>query len=394
MKIAYITANFGLISETFITDLAEGLSKSGQSIKIFCQSNFYSGETKLEIEEVQFLILTSIVGKLGYRIDKLLGRQGELRNYQRQVHQIEKTLLPALKNYQPDVAYIDFGIVATLAYSALEHLNIPFVVHFHGSDITSALNDITYRENLKKVFNNAFALIAPSNHIRRLLILEGAPPEKIYVVRYGINLEGSIPKPWNERKSLPPSLVFLGRFTPKKHPVALLEAFALVKQQIPNAQLSMIGDGSEMPRVKQRIEKLGLENSVKLYGGLPRSEALPIVNEHWVFAQHSATPASGDQEGFPVVLLEATALELPIVSTIHSGIPEQVIDGQTGFLVKEFDYESMAERIIELLTNPDLAEEMGKCGRQHISQLCQTHQRIDSINNILISVSRTSKNGI
>jgi glycosyltransferase involved in cell wall biosynthesis len=394
MKIAYITANFGLISETFITDLAEGLSKSEQAVKIFCNSNSYSRKTKLEIEEVQFLTVTSIVDKLGYRIDKLLGQQGELRNYQRQVHQIEKTLLPALKNYQPNVAYIDFGNVAALAYSALEHLNIPFVVHFHGSDISSALNNPPYRQELENVFRYASALIAPSNHIRRLLILEGAPPEKIHLVRLGINLEGLIPKPWNERKSLPPSLVFLGRFTPKKHPVALLEAFALVKQQIPNAQLSMIGDGSEMPRVKQRIEKLGLENSVKLYGGLPRSEALPIVNEHWVFAQHSATPASGDQEGFPVVLLEATALELPIVSTIHSGIPEQVIDGQTGFLVKEFDYEAMAEGIIKLLTNPDLAEKMGKYGRQHISQLCQTNQRIDSINNILISTSRTSKNGI
>jgi glycosyltransferase involved in cell wall biosynthesis len=394
MKIAYITANFGIISETFITDLAEALSKSEQAVKIFCNSNSYSRKMNLEIEELRFLILTSIVDKLGYRIDKLLGRQGELRNYQRQVHQVQKSLLPALKNYQPDVAYIDFGNVAALAYSILEELNIPLVVHFHGSDITSALNDITYRENLNQVFNNAFALIAPSNHVRRLLILEGAPPEKIYVMRYGINLEGIIPKPWSERKSLPPSVVFLGRFTPKKNPVALIEAFYLVKKQVPETQFSLIGDGSEMPRVKQRIEKLGLEDSVKLYGALPRSEALPIVNKHWVFAQHSATPASGDQEGFPVVLLEATALELPIVSTIHSGIPEQVIDGQTGFLVKEFDYEAMAERIIELLTNPDLAEKMGKCGRQHISQLCQTNQRIDSINNILRSAYQTSKNGI
>ena len=222
MKIAYITANFGLISETFITDLAEGLSKSGHSIKIFCQSNSYSGETKLEIEEVQFLTVTSIVDKLGYRIDKLLGQQGELRNYQRQVHQIEKTLLPALKNYQPNVAYIDFGNVAALAYSALEHLNIPFVVHFHGSDISSALNNPPYRQELENVFRYASALIVASNHIRRLLILEGAPPEKIHLVRLGINLEGLIPQPWNEHKSLPPSLVFLGRFTPKKHPVALL----------------------------------------------------------------------------------------------------------------------------------------------------------------------------
>ncbi|MEQ8538032.1 MAG: glycosyltransferase [Coleofasciculus sp. D1-CHI-01] len=394
MKIAYITANFGLISETFVTDLAENLSKSGQLIRIFTNSNSYSINTNLEIDEVRFLTISSIVDKLGFRIDNFLGKRGEFWTYQRRLKQAHKSLLPVLKKYQPDVAYIDFGTVAALAYSVLEQLNIPFIVHFHGADITSALNDVTYREELKKIFKTTSALIVASNHIRRLLVLEGALSENIYVVRYGINLEGLVPKTWNERKSLPPSVVFIGRFTPKKHPVALVEAFVLVKKQVPDAQLSLIGDGSEMPRVKQRIEKLGLDDSVKLYGALPRAEALPIVNQHWVFAQHSVTAPSGDQEGFGISLAEAAALELPIISTLHNGIPEQVIDRKTGFLVREFDYEAMAECIIKLLNNPGLAEQMGKYGRQHISQLCQTNQRVDSINKILISAYKISINDI
>lgn len=389
MKIAYISANFGLISETFVTDLAENLNKSGQLIRIFSNSNSYSRNTNLEIDVVRFLTVSSLVDKLGCRIDKIFGKRGEFWTYQRQLKQAQKSLLPVLKEYQPDVAYIDFGTVAVLSYSVLEQLNIPFVVHFHGADITSALNNLTYREELKKVFKTASALIVASNHIRRLLVLESAPSENIHVVRYGINLEGLVPKPWNERKSIPPSVVFLGRFTPKKHPVALVEAFALVKRQVPEAQLSMIGDGSEMPRVKQRIEKLGLEDSVKLYGALPRAEALPIVNQHWVFAQHSVTAPSGDQEGFGISLAEAAALELPIVSTLHNGIPEQVVDEKTGFLVREFDYETMAECIIKLLSNPDLAERMGKYSRQNIGEICQKNQRITYINDILISASKS-----
>jgi colanic acid/amylovoran biosynthesis glycosyltransferase len=314
-----------------------------------------------------------------------------MRTYKRHIKNAKQCLLPILKKCKPDTIYIDYGTVAALAHSAFKELAIPFVVHFHGSDISSALNNSAYRQELQNVFNNASVLIVASNHVRRLLILEGAPPDKINLVRLGINLEGLIPKPWSERKSLPPSVVFLGRFTPKKHPVALLEAFALVKQKLSDAQLTMIGDGSEMPRVIQRIEKLGLEDSVKLYGALPRAEALSIVNEHWVFAQHSVTAPSGDQEGFGISLAEAAALELPIVSTLHNGIPEQVIDGKTGFLVREFDYEAMAERIIELLTNPELAEKMGKYGRHKISHLCLTNQRVDSINDILISASPISK---
>jgi glycosyltransferase involved in cell wall biosynthesis len=215
------------------------------------------------------------------------------------------------------------------------------------------------------------------------LILEGASPEKIHVVRYGINLKNLSPLLWEKRKNTAPSVVFLGRFTPKKHPIALVEAFALVKQKIPNAQLSMIGDGSEMPRVKERINQLGLTESVQLYGALPQAEALPIVNQHWLLAQHSVTSPNGDQEGFGLSLAEAAALELPIVSTLHNGIPEQVINGQTGFLVPEFDYEDMAEKIIKLLTNPDLAEKMGKAGRENIFRLCQSKLRIEKITKIL-----------
>jgi len=387
MKIAYIVADFGLTSETFVTDLALDLKQAGQFIKIFCNTAEFSTNDIVEVEKVDFLGLSSIVDKISIRVNKIFDRHGKFNTYQRQLKKAYHSLLPVLNQYQPDVAYLDFGTVAALVQSTLQVLNIPFVVHFHGSDISSAVNDPAYRQELQNVFKNASALIVASHHIRRLLVLEGAPREKIHLVRLGINLEGIVPKPWSDRKLLTPSVVFLGRFTPKKHPVALVEAFAIVKNQVPNAQLTMIGDGSEMPKVKQRIEKLKLENSVRLYGSLPRAKALFIVNQHWVFAQHSVTAPNGDQEGFGISLAEAAALELPTVSTLHNGIPEQVINEKTGFLVREFDYESMAESIIKLLNNTDLAEKMGKYGRQHISHLCQINERTKQISNILISVS-------
>ena len=389
MKIAYIVKDFGLPSETFVSDLAFGLAKTNGQITILCNQHVGKTSNFYLIEEINYLILSSIFDRLAFRIDKLFGKRGEFRNFKRCQKHAYKRLLPAFKKHQPDVAYIDFGTVAVLARDALQEFNIPFVVHFHGSDISSALNNPAYREEIQGIFRDASALIVPSYHIQRLLVLEGAPAEKIRLVRIAPNLEGLVPATWSDRTSKNPSIAFLGRFTPKKNPIALLEAFTLVKQQVPNAQLTMIGDGPEMSRVKQRIEQLGLSNSVILHGTLPRSKALPIVNQHWLLAQHSATPSSGDQEGFPVVLTEAAALQLPIVSTLHSGIPEQVIDGKTGFLVREFDYEAMAERIIKLLQNPDLAELMGKAGRENISQMCQMERRVNQIQEILASVSNT-----
>ncbi len=383
MKIAYIASDFGLVSETFVQDLAIGLAEAGQTVKIFCNQATATRVDSLPLHVVRFLGVSSLLDRVGLRVDRLLGQQGEARTYQRYLSHAHRQLRPALRQYQPDVAYIDYGTVAALARSVLQELNIPFVVHFHGADITSALNNPAYRQALQQVFQTASALIVASDHVRRLLILEGAPAAKIHVVRLGVNLSGLQPLPWSERKRLPPSIVFLGRLTPKKHPIALLEAFALVKQQVPDAHLSIIGDGPELTRVQQRISSLDLSDAVTLYGALPRAEALAIVNRHWVFAQHSVTAPSGDQEGFGISLAEAAALELPIVSTLHNGIPEQVVDGKTGFLVREFDYEAMADYLAKLLFNPDSAEMIGKAGREKICELCKSKQRVQQIKELI-----------
>lgn len=379
MNIGYLVSDFGLISETFVSDLVFGFVEAGEQVTVICNSFHGTEMPGVIIKEVPFMVLTSWLDRIGFRIDQWLGEQDKTKRFQRSLNQARRQLLPVINAEQADVAYIDFGKTAILARQTLKDLGIPFVVHFHGSDVTSALNESSYREELQKVFRDASALIVASHHIRRLLVLEGASPDKINVIRLGLNLENLSPLSWEKRKNTFPSLVFLGRFTPKKQPVAVVQAFALVKQEIPEAKLSMIGDGPEMLRVKERINQLGLNNSIQLYGALPRTEALPIVNQHWLLVQHSVTAPNGDQEGFGLSLAEAAALELPIVSTLHNGIPEQVINGQTGFLVREFDYEAMAEKIIKLLNNAELAEKMGKAGRDNISQLCQKQKRFNEI---------------
>lgn len=387
MRIAYIVNNYGELSETFTRDLANGFVSQGHSVTIFCNKNknqnlFSNPHLFEDIKELDFSKI-SLLPKLLDRLNLIWVHKKDQQNKKFQLHlkqgkAIQK-LIPALKEYKPDIAFIDFGVVAVQVQIALEKLNIPFVVHFHALDITKALHNSSYRDALPTLFERASQIIVPSEHIKRLLVLEGADPRKINLVRLGINLEGLLPLSWEERRKSQPSIAFLGRLIPKKNPIALIEAFNLVKQRIPSAQLTMIGAGPEMARLKRRIQSLKLENSVQLCGSLPHKEALSIVNKHWLLAQHSVISLDGNQEGFPVALAEGAALELPIVSTYHSGIPEQVIDGKTGFLVREFDYETMAERMIKLLSSADLAEAMGKAGRENITKICNTEKRVNEI---------------
>jgi glycosyltransferase involved in cell wall biosynthesis len=156
-----------------------------------------------------------------------------------------------------------------------------------------------------------------------------------------------------------------------------------VRKKIPDVKFTIIGDGPLLQDVKARISSLKLEKNITLMGALPRDKAFPIMNNHWIYAQHSVTAISGDKEGYAISPAEAAAHELAVVSTLHNGIPEHVKEGITGFLVPEFDYESMAQRIIQLIENPTLAEEMGKAGRENIITLNDPDKRIDCIFGLL-----------
>lgn len=378
MKIGYFSHTSISPSETFIYDLFTGLQNKGLDITYYC------GKISDPNSSINSIIYTGYAEEglnnsfLAYKLGQITGGNGFKYKNRVQQHYSYNALNKKLIQ-KPDVAYVDYATSAVLLIDYFKEHRIPFVVHVHGYDITSATNDPVYLEKLKQVFIEAKFIVAASHYIRKLLVLLGCENKKIRVIRYGINVDDISPLAWSERKQSEPSVIFLGRLTAKKNPFALLQAFKIVKEKVPQSKLTIIGDGELKLQVQERIKALDLTSSVNMMGVLSREESFPILNQHWVYAQHSVTANSGDQEGFAISLAEAAAHELPVVSTLHNGIPENVLDGETGYLVKEFDYEAMADKIIELLQNPDLAEEMGKAGRKHIQQLCNPQRRIEQI---------------
>ncbi len=98
---------------------------------------------------------------------------------------------------------------------------------------------------------------------------------------------------------------------------------------------------------------------------------------------HSVTPETGEKEGTPLSILEAGAAGLPVVSTFHAGIPEAVIHNQTGFLTEEYDIAKMAEYMIELAKKPDLAQQMGEVGRDHIKNTYNLNRQIQKLADVI-----------
>jgi glycosyltransferase involved in cell wall biosynthesis len=290
---------------------------------------------------------------------------------------------PIFEEFHPDVFWVEFGTTAVVARHLLEVSRKPFFIAVHGYDIATEFKDLDYRKELVSLMNSDFCagVVCASHFTKRLCVLAGVAPEKTHVIRLG--LDGEKIKPSGVVKTEAPSFVHFGRLVEKKNPLATLEAFRLVQNQLPEAQMTFIGDGPLRKYLQERIRKYGLGRNVKLIGALGRDEALAIVESHWVFVQHSVTAKSGDQEGFALSPAEAALLELPVVSTLHNGIPEHVRQGETGFLVAEFNYEEMSTRMLELAESEQLRKKFGSAGRVNVIFMCDPGRRVKDLQQLL-----------
>lgn len=381
MRILYITGSLGAISQTFVTDLITELGER-DDVTVMCDS------VRKRPKNTKVLIASSshyparVLVKLASLFDKIRPSSSSALYAVRNMLTYRQ-----IRRLQIDVAYIDFGTRAVNVHRALYSMGVPYVVHFHGYDASMAIGATRYRRELARIFREAHAIVVPSDHVRRLLVLEGCHPSKIATVRHGISTEDNRPQMSRSRQDSDGfRLVFLGRFTPKKRVDALIYMLQRVLEHVPNVQLELIGDGEEWGRVSSAIRLCEIGKHVQMHGSLPRSKALEIVARCDVYVQHSVTPHTGDQEGWALSLSEAALLELPIVATIHNGIPENVIDGKTGYLVPEYNFEMMADRVIELLRDPVKRTQFGRNGRQRFveSEEYTTTYRSNRIHDILL----------
>lgn len=134
-------------------------------------------------------------------------------------------------------------------------------------------------------------------------------------------------------------------------------------------RLEMIGGGQWFEKCKALIKELEIEKNVILHGVQSHQFVKNKLAEASVFVQHSVVASNGDTESQGISLLEAMTASLPLVVTNHNGFKETVVEGETGYLVKEGDLNNMADKIILLLTNESLRHEFGAAGKQRIHKL-------------------------
>lgn len=201
----------------------------------------------------------------------------------------------------------------------------------------------------RRMFN---LFVANSDAVKRRLMAEGIEP--VEVIWNGIPSQ-----PLRPPLSSLPTVAFAGRLVREKGVDVLLHAFAKVVTQIPEAQLLLAGDGPEREHLKSLVANLKLSDRVAMLGHLPRQEMELHVAQTWV----QAVPSRWE-EPFANVVLEAMMRGTAVVASGSGGMVEMVRDSQTGFLVPPGDVEALAKALLQLLQNRELADQMGRAGRE------------------------------
>ena len=304
-------------------------------------------------------------------------------------------LLPNLEQLRDlSLIHAHFGPEGVYAMAISEHLNIPFCVTFHGYDITLNRRQFHYQRPLyyqllryeKQLQEKAAAFIAVSGFIRQQLLAAGYPEHKIIQHYIGVDVDKFCPgsREPNERY-----ILCVGRHTEKKGIDILLRAFAQITAQHPDVLLVQVGQGELTNRLKALTQTLGLEEKVRFLGAQPHGHVLELIQEAEIFALPSHTASDGNCEALGIVFNEASACGIPVVSTRHGGIPEAIVDGQTGFLVPEQNISELAKKLHLLLSNRPLGEKMGRSGRELVCQSFNIHKQATILEQIYDQSSKS-----
>lgn len=363
-NLCIVEPNKGAFSETFIREHNNRLAGKKRIL--------YGGAFPLFDHNGNYLIKSKL-GLISYLIQKRIFKKEQIR--------VRSTaLINYLKSEHIDVVLAEYGMVGAMITKVCKTLKIPLIVHFHGADIYHQPTIYKFKKLYKELFNYATAIVAVSGDMVLELEKKGADSNKIHQLSCGVDVNAFPKINLLESKR---NFIAIGRFVEKKSPLSIVKAFSILLKKFPDAKLWMVGDGPLLNETRLLIKALDISLSIILTGILNPEEIKLLIKQSRCFIQHSVTAKNGDKEGTPVTILEAGSSGLAIVSTLHGGITEAVINNVTGYLVAEHDIEGMAECMIKIAENVNLAASLGNKAAQHIRSNFNIEDRIAALNDII-----------
>ena len=262
---------------------------------------------------------------------------------------LEDTLISYGKKEKIQLVHAHFADVGWQFKNIAQQLKVPFFVSFYGWDYEKLPHvKPDFMNHFQTLFKCVDKFICEGQHGAATLLSYGCPKEKIAIVPLGIQPDQI---DFITRSKLPNQLkmVQIASFTEKKGHVYAIEAIASIIKECPNIELTFIGNGSEpkrKERLVQQVKNLNLSDQVRFLPAIDYADLYTTLAEYDVFIHPSCYAEDRDCEGgAPIVLLDAQATGMPVISTTHCDIPDEVIHQKTGLLSQEKSVEELAKNI-------------------------------------------------
>lgn len=383
-RILYITTSLPSLTSTFIYREIEVLLKAGYDITTVSMGRpqksqiskeaFWLYESTLYLDQIN--LMRKILAQASLLFSKprkwiklfwLALREKEIISFRDRLrilyHFLEAGYLyTRLKdNGLPHIHAHFLSGPTSIALFLSRYLNVPYTFTMHASNI------FIDHHMLKTKLQMCKKAVTISNYNRKYLLSKYREQfaGKIDVIHCGISLQDF--EPGASEKTLPPLILAVGQLVERKGFRYLVDACHILKESGVEFHCDIIGDGREMESLKAMIGNHGLGNVITLLGRQPQERVRKLLRKASIFALPSVVTNSGGREGIPVALMEAMAMQIPVVSTTTVGIPELIEHGKEGLLVEQKDAEQLASALHFLLKSPRDRIAMGTRGRKKIS---------------------------
>jgi colanic acid/amylovoran biosynthesis glycosyltransferase len=395
MRIAYLTGEYLRPTHTFIQREVETLRSYGLDVHTFsvrptAPEELVSHEQRSEQAQTFNILPIRLFSVLKAHTSLLSSTP---TRYWQALKLTWQSRSPGIKALIYQIFYfIEAGVLAQeLRSRQIDHLHN----HFADSSCTVSMLAATlagirfsftlhgpyiffepYRWKLDLKIQQALFVICISHYCRSQAMFFSDPAEwnKLHIVHCGIDLNRYQPV---SDQSGQKRLLYVGRLSAAKGVPILLQAIAAVAERHSDLQLTIVGDGPDRQSLEHQASELGIRDRLKFVGYQSQDAVCGYLQACDVFVLPSFA------EGLPVVLMEAMATGIPVVTTAIAAISELVEDGINGYLVPPGAIEPLAQRLDQLLSNAQLRQNFGKAGRTKVEQSFNLHHEVDTLKQIM-----------
>ena len=271
------------------------------------------------------------------------------------------------------------GMAARTGFWIHKFFSITFSITAHANDIFSPRQ---FEIGLDKLIDTTRAVITETDYAAHFL-RERFPhrADRVHRIYNGLDLSKFERADFS---SNPPLIIAVGRLISKKGFGDLIRTCALLNERGKSFRCEIIGEGPLDNELRQQIEKLHLQNNVALMGAKPQTQLRARLAAANVFVLPSVIDPDGGMDNLPTVIMEAMATGLPVVSTNIGGIPEMVIENETGFLVEPGDIAGVADAIETVINDSSSAARLGQAGHEHARALFSIDKNVRELRALLM----------